>query len=88
MTVAILRTQLLMVFVAPVIERRRRSFKHVHHRFVKVRALNGSLLADLLTLHELQMRSAPFHVVEKANRRMLESARALPADRADIHHAA
>ena len=47
-----------------------------------------NLLADLLTLHELQMRSAPFHVVEKANRRLLESARALPADRADIHNAA
>jgi hypothetical protein len=43
---------------------------------------------NLLTLHELQMRSAPFHVVETANRRMLESARALPADRTGIHNAA
>jgi hypothetical protein len=46
------------------------------------------LLADLLTLHELQMRSAPLHVVEKANRRMLQAARAPSAGGSDIHKAA
>jgi hypothetical protein len=46
------------------------------------------LLADLLTLHELQMRSAPFHVVEKANKRQLQLLSASSAGGADIHKAA
>lgn len=46
------------------------------------------LLADLLTLHEVQMRSAPLHVVEKANGLMLQTARAPSAGGSDIHKAA
>lgn len=46
------------------------------------------LLADILTLHELQMRSAPVLVVEKANGRMLQAARASLAGGADTYIAA
>ncbi|MEX3985291.1 hypothetical protein AB4Y45_40785 [Paraburkholderia sp. EG287A] len=55
-----------------------------------VDSVTFDLLADLLTLNERQMRSAPFHVVETVNKRMLEAARAassagrpdsLPAER-------
>jgi hypothetical protein len=46
------------------------------------------LLADLLTLHELQMRTAPFHVVEKANKRMLQAAKALTVGGSEVHRAA